>query len=88
MNDETKIDYFAVSLPDLTIFDDDLNKRNRIHCLYIQGLAYLGLRKIANAKGCFEKVLELDASHQGAIIHLALIFNDTPAGLLTATEVE
>ncbi|MCR5310800.1 MAG: DUF5107 domain-containing protein, partial [Lachnospiraceae bacterium] len=32
MNDEVKIDYFAVSLPDFLIFEADLNKKNRRHC--------------------------------------------------------
>ena len=32
ISDNVKIDYFAVSLPDLLIWEDDLNKRNIIHC--------------------------------------------------------
>ena len=50
MHDEVKIDYFAVSLPDLVIFDDDLNKRNKIHCLYMEGLGYLGFATGATGK--------------------------------------
>lgn len=41
--DQVKIDYFAVSLPDLLIWDDDLTLRNRIHCLLVEGLGHLGL---------------------------------------------
>ena len=74
-NDEVKIDYFAVSLPDLSIFDDDLNKRNRIHCLYMEGLGYLGLQRWSEAERCFGQVIEQDASHQGALSHLKLVFN-------------
>ena len=37
------MDYFAVSLPDFLVFDDDLNGRNRIHCQYMAALGYLGL---------------------------------------------
>jgi len=40
INDKIKMDYFAVSLPDLLIWEDDLTFRNRIHCLYLQGLGY------------------------------------------------
>jgi tetratricopeptide (TPR) repeat protein len=87
MHDEVKIDYFAVSLPDLVIFDDDLNKRNRIHCLYMEGLGYLGLQQWRQAKKCFELVLELDESHQGALIHLELVVNENFALLLAAAEV-
>ena len=72
MNDEIKTDYFAVSLPDLMIFDDDLNLRNKIHCLYMKGLGYLGLSELVSARKCFEQVLALDVCHQGAAIHLHL----------------
>ena len=85
MHDEVKIDYFAVSLPDLVIFDDDLNKRNRIHCLYMEGLGYLGLQQWPQAKECFEEVLEMDASHYGALVHLELAENENLALLLAAT---
>ena len=30
--DHVKIEYFAVSLPDLSVFDEDLDKKNRIYC--------------------------------------------------------
>ena len=42
MNDNIKIDYFAVSLPDFLIFDADLNKKNKVLCLFMQSLGYLG----------------------------------------------
>jgi hypothetical protein len=50
LDDEVKIDYFAVSLPDLLIFEDDLNVRNQIHCYYMMGLGYLGLSNLEKAK--------------------------------------
>ena len=40
--DNVKIDYFAVSLPNLLIFDQDLSKLNSINCYYLIGLGYLG----------------------------------------------
>ncbi|MDX9882298.1 MAG: DUF5107 domain-containing protein [Prolixibacteraceae bacterium] len=43
INDEVKIDYFAVSLPDLLIWEDDLNERNRRLCQYLMDLGYAGL---------------------------------------------
>lgn len=69
---ELKIDYFAVSLPDFLVFDDDLQLRNRIHCHFMIGLGYLGLKRTAQAEEQFAKVLELDANHTGAAIHLRL----------------
>ena len=67
--DQVKIDYFAVSLPDLLIWEDDLQKRNSIHCYYLMALGYLGLKKYDEAKTYFDKVLKMDINHQGAHIH-------------------
>ncbi len=75
LNDDVKIDYFAVSLPDLLIFEDDFNKRNRVHCHYMAGLGYLGLNDIDNAKEEFKKALEEDSMHIGAKTHLSLAGN-------------
>ncbi|WP_431088828.1 DUF5107 domain-containing protein [Paenibacillus sp. 8b26] len=71
--DEVKIDYFAVSLPDFLVFEDDLNKRNRVHCLYMMGLGLLGLERNREAKERFDEVLSLEPNHQGALIHKELI---------------
>jgi tetratricopeptide (TPR) repeat protein len=68
-NDDIQIDYFAVSLPNLLIFDDDLHARNQVHCDYMMGLGYLGMGDLVKAKGCFEKVLSLDNMHFGAKTH-------------------
>ncbi len=46
LNDQFKLDYFAVSLPDLQIWDDDLTKRNHQNCLNLIALGELGLSKI------------------------------------------
>lgn len=70
--DDVDFDYFAVSLPDFLVFEDDLNKRNRIHCLYMRGLGLLGQGRPEEAKGSFHEALRLDASHQGAMIHLRM----------------
>jgi len=58
--DDCKIDYFAVSLPDLAIWDDDLNTRNKIHCYYVMALGYSGLGKDEKAESYYQKVKELD----------------------------
>ena len=50
LNDEFKLDYFAVSLPDLQIWNDDLTKRNRQNCQYLIALGELGLSKIQRLK--------------------------------------
>ncbi len=76
VNDHVTIDYFAVSLPDLMIWEDDLDKRNKIHCLYMQGLGLLGLDKKAEAEQTFNSVLAEEKSHSGVTIHLSLLKNE------------
>ncbi|TCC86348.1 DUF5107 domain-containing protein [Pedobacter hiemivivus] len=72
LNDSVKIDYFAVSLPNMLIFEDDLDIRNKIHCNFIIGLGQLGLGAEDEARKSFLKVLSLDAEHAGAKQHLEI----------------
>jgi len=72
-NDRIEIDYFAVSLPDLLVFDQDLDVKNNIHCNYLIGLGMLGLGKKEEAKKYFTNVLHKDLNHQGAAIHVMMI---------------
>ena len=78
LNDHCRIDYFAVSLPDLAIWDDDLNRRNQIHCLYVMGLGLLGLGDVTKAKELLGKVLEIDINHQGAQIQIGGLHKTLP----------
>ena len=71
--DQVNIDYFAVSLPDLLIFEDNLTKRNLLHNQYIMGLGYLGLGQFAEAETLFENIFQHDAMHFGAKTHLNLL---------------
>ena len=59
-----KIDYFAVSLPDLLIWDDDLNVRNLLHCNLVMGMGYLGLGDKEQARKFLSEVVRLDINHQ------------------------
>lgn len=43
-HDEVVMDYFAVSLPDLLVWDEDLNIRNRRHCESMIALGNKGLQ--------------------------------------------
>ena len=60
------MDYFAVSLPDLLIWDGDLDLQNRIHCLYMLALGYEGLGDRQRAERYLAEVEQLDINHQGA----------------------
>jgi tetratricopeptide (TPR) repeat protein len=73
LNSEVKLDYFAVSLPDLLVFDQDLNLKNNIHCLYLKGLGNLGLANYNEAQQLFTQILTQDVNHQGAMVHLGMI---------------
>jgi tetratricopeptide (TPR) repeat protein len=72
-NDEMKIDYFAISLPDLMVFDQDLNLKNKIHSFYLMALGELGLGNYEAAAGHFQEILKLHISHEGAIVHFNMI---------------
>lgn len=68
-----KMDYFAVSLPDLQIWEDDMDKKNRIHCNYLMGLGHLGLGNREKATAYFEAAADMDNNHQGVQIHGEMI---------------
>lgn len=67
--EEAQIDYFAVSLPDLLIWVEDLNIRNKTHCHYLIGLGKLGLQDMEQAIAEFDQVLDDDCYHLGAFLH-------------------
>lgn len=72
MDDAVTLDYFAVSLPDVLIWDDDLTARNRMHCRYLKALGLIGLGRFEEARLLLHEVLGADASHIGATVHLAM----------------
>lgn len=73
VDDEVKIEYFAVSLSDLLIFEDDLNVRNKVHCYCLMGLGELGLGDKKKVVACFDRVLNCDPNHQNALRYRAEI---------------
>ncbi len=70
--DDVKMDYFAVSLPDFLVFEDDLARRNRVHCRYMAGLGRLGLGEVVEALSALDAVLAVDPAHLGATLHRRL----------------
>ena len=73
LGDNIQMDYFAVSLPDFLVFEDDLNTRNDQHCRYMMALGYLGLGKEIQAVEHFQKILIQNPAHQGAVTHNKII---------------
>ncbi len=74
--DKKNLDYFAISYPDFSVWDDDLSLRNYIHCNYMIGLAEFGFNNTSNALHAFEEVLKNDLYHIPAKIHLQLLRKD------------
>ena len=68
--DPVEIDYFAVSLPEFLVFDDDLELRQRVHCRYLLALGTLGLGRGAVGLRHLRAVLRMEPSHQPARLQL------------------
>lgn len=69
LEDVVRIAYFAVSLPDLTVFEDDYTLRNKAHCNYLMGLGNLGMGNVEKAKDYFGRAAELEGFHQMSRIY-------------------
>ena len=76
INDDVKIDYFAVSLPDLLVFDENLNTKNRLHCMFMKALGLFGKGKKEESKAFFEKALEINPNTFQISTHYDLLFKE------------
>ena len=61
--DKVVMDYFAVSLPDLLIWEDSLDTKNLIHCKFMLALGHYGLGDKAKAVKYLSEVEALDINH-------------------------
>jgi len=57
------MDYFAVSLPDLLIWDGDLQEKNTIHCNLMMALGHLGLGNTEKGLRFLDEVEKTDVNH-------------------------
>jgi tetratricopeptide (TPR) repeat protein len=73
MFDPMKIEYFAVSLPDFLIYEEDLDKKNKAHCNYLIGLGKMGLGDMKGAKEALEETIGLDHAHLNAIRYINML---------------
>lgn len=67
LHDKVVMDYFAVSLPDLQIWDGSLDDANRIHCLYMLALGYEGLGDKAHSLRYLKEAEAMDVNHMGIL---------------------
>ena len=63
--DNMTMDYFAVSLPDLLVWNGNLTQANRIHCNYMLALGYYGLGNSEKARKYTEIAASMDINHLG-----------------------
>lgn len=69
IRDTFVMDYFAVSMPGMTVFDADMDEKNRAHCFYLMGLGHLGLDQKEKAAEEFDRTLSIDPNHQNALLY-------------------
>ena len=65
--DTVQPDYFAVSLPETSVYHENSQKKHILHCRYHMALGKLGLGEIDTAKDIFSDILRTEPSHQGAL---------------------
>jgi tetratricopeptide (TPR) repeat protein len=63
---QPRVDYFATSLPAMLVFEEDLDRRNRVMAKFLRSQALLGRGRAAEAEILLQEVLALDGSHMGA----------------------
>ncbi|HTT70392.1 MAG TPA: tetratricopeptide repeat protein, partial [Anaeromyxobacteraceae bacterium] len=63
LGERAEIDYFATSLPAMLLFEDDLDRRQRVSALVMLAQASLGLGRPDRARAHLEEALALDPSH-------------------------
>jgi tetratricopeptide (TPR) repeat protein len=61
---EPSIDYFATSLPNLLLFNDDLERRNRLEAQLLMALALHGQGSTAESLDILEDIASEDPNHQ------------------------
>lgn len=79
MHEEVKIDYFATSLPNLLLFEDDLQKRNEVDGLFVLALTELGLQNPQRGMELLNQVLSLDCNHIAAQQEVESLTRSAPA---------
>ena len=62
-------DFFAVSAPAHSVYENDIQLDNYIYCTYLIGLGSLGKGDSETAEKCFREVLDINPAHQGARQH-------------------
>ena len=75
LEDQVKIEYFAVSLPDFLIFNEDYTMKNRAHCYYLMALGNIGLGDYDKAAKYLAEAESIEPSHMMCRIYKRLLNN-------------
>jgi tetratricopeptide (TPR) repeat protein len=67
LSDQPVADYFAVSLPDLLIWEDPRGTLHQVHCRYMLALGYYGLGDLPQCHHYLDEACALDPNHQGLL---------------------
>ena len=73
LNLEVVMETGKQSLPDLLIWEDDLDVRNKVHCKYMIALGYQGLNRPEKALRLLKEIELQDCNHQGIQAFRSLI---------------
>ena len=68
--DNVEYDFFAVSLPEIEVFQDDIKLRNTQYCNYLRALGSIGIKKTTEANRLLQDILSKQDDYQGALAHL------------------
>jgi tetratricopeptide (TPR) repeat protein len=78
-NEEPKIDYFATSLPQMLLFEDDARKRNSVRADFLEAQARIGLGDLHAGRALLDRVLSADPNHAHAVDLIAELERHAPA---------
>jgi hypothetical protein len=67
--DEVGYDFFAVSLPEIEVYADDIALRSQQYCRYLRALGHKGVGETEKVNVLLDEVLKLQPEHQGALEH-------------------
>ena len=71
--DHVAYDFFAVSLPEIEIFQDDISLRNSQYCNYLRALGHIGLNEKDKALKLLEDILSKQEDYQDALAHKSFL---------------
>lgn len=71
--DTISYDYFAVSLPEMNVFNRDIQQEHRNYCQLLIALGYIGQNKYSDALTLLHSILDRNPNFQFAIKYLDLI---------------